>query len=75
MTEYNEKEDRVSATNWLSGEKLLHEIDRLSFAYSCLRVLFQPGSNEMELFENASRGFRCHVDYLHDSVRRLVRAK
>lgn len=73
MTEYNEKEDRVSANNWWHSAELLHELDALSFAFASLRPLLAKGSCEAEIFENASKGFRYRVDYLHDSMRRVLR--
>ena len=73
VTEYNDEKDRVAANNWLCARAALAELDQLSFAYSALaEQCGAPGSFERENAKNANRGFRCRVDYLHDSLRRVL---
>jgi hypothetical protein len=71
MTEYNTKEDRVSATNWHQWDSALRELDALSFAVSAIVSQFPSGSNELENGHNAWLGIRHRIDHLHDSLRRL----
>ena len=76
MTEYNEKEDRVSATSWLGPTDALAQLDALQFSFAALaKRVGEQGSYERRIAELASDGFRHRVDYLHDSFRRLVKNK
>lgn len=74
MTEYNEKEDRVSANNWFNGKEALAELEHLKFSVSALvAMVTKSGTHEREIADLASRGFDRRADYLHDSLRRLLR--
>jgi len=64
--------DRVAATIHLSKNDALAELDALKFAFSSTIVLTRPGSNERELAENVHKGINVRIDYLHDSLRRLL---
>lgn len=72
MTEFNDKRDRIRANNWFTAEQCLQELDKLRFGISSFVVLHQQGSNEYEISENAVRGVKARIDYLHDSLRRLL---
>ncbi len=74
MTEYNEKEDRVEANNWHTGTEMLAALDALKFAFAALAsTCGSPGSYEGQMAALACDGFRRRVDYLHDSLRRIVK--
>jgi hypothetical protein len=76
MTEYNDKQDRISATMWFSANQALHELDDISFAVGAIvATCTHPGSNEREMASNAALGIRRRIDYLHDSFRRLLEGK
>jgi hypothetical protein len=73
FSEWNTKSDRVPANNWLSGQSLLRYLDDLGMAVSALAAHgHKPGSHEQEMAENARRGIQHRIDYLHDSLRRLL---
>ena len=75
MTEYNEKADRVSANNWFCSKGALAELDALQFAYAAMALQCgEKGSCQRETATNAAIGFRHRVDYLHDSLRRLLKS-
>jgi len=70
------KTDRVSATNWLSGADLIRAVEGLKWSYSALRpIVGTPGSNEREIFDTAAKGFSARVDYILDSLDRVVGLK
>lgn len=64
--------NKTTATQFFDREQALRELDSLTFAYQSLELFFPKGSCEMEIFNNASNGFRKRIDYLHDSFRRLL---
>jgi hypothetical protein len=65
-----------SATMWLSKEKAMRELFDLKFAFEALaQQCGTPGSYEREMATNASGGFGRRVDYLHDSIARLLKDK
>jgi hypothetical protein len=70
------KTDRVSATNWLSGQDLIQAVTGLKHSYYALRpIVGTPGSHEREIFDTAARGFAARVDYILDSLDRIVEGK
>lgn len=72
MNELKDPKDRVSATTWFNAGQAIHELDRLKFAIASLAEQAKPGSFEREMADNAVLGIRCRIDYLHDSLRRLL---
>ena len=73
MTEFNEKDDKIVANNWFDAKEALAELDALKFAVASLVVTAgSEGSCEHENASNAYRGIRARIDYLHDSLRRLL---
>jgi hypothetical protein len=75
MTEYNDKADRIEANNWFGAKEALAALDALKFSFSALASQCgTPGSNERQLADLATQGFRHRVDYLHDSLRRLLKS-
>ncbi len=64
--------DRINANNWLGKEDAFLELDALKFSASSLIQQYPKGSHERELAENAVRGIRHRIDYLHDSFRKLL---
>jgi hypothetical protein len=75
MTEFNVMKDRISATNWLSAQSALQELDDLKFAVTAMSERFTKGASEAEMARNASIGIKHRIDYLHDSLRRLLEKK
>ncbi len=74
MTEFNEKEDRVSANNWFDAKDALAELDNLKWAVAALaESVSDRGSAKYEMAMNAKQGIRARIDYLHDSLRRLLK--
>lgn len=73
MTEYNDPKDRVEANNWFGPSGALAELDALKFAFSAIvDLVAKPGTNERETGQNACVGVRHRINYLHDSLRRLL---
>jgi len=76
MTEHNDKDDRVEANNWYDAKDALAALDRLKFAYgSLVEMTTKPGSCERENAFNAELGIKHRINYLHDSLRRLLKDK
>ena len=70
------KTDRVSATNWLSGQNLIQAVAGLKWSYAALRpIVGTPGSAEREIFDTSATGFDARVDYILDSLDRVVGLK
>lgn len=73
MSEFNWKHDRVPANNWFSRDSALRELDAICFAVSALsEQCGTVGSNEREMARNAYLGIRKRIDYLHDSLKRII---
>lgn len=66
-------EDRVSATNWFGKKDALMELDALKFAVASLVSGLPKGSHEAENASNAVAGIKRRIDFLHDSLRRLLK--
>lgn len=65
--------DRVAATGWIQGKDLIAAVAHLQWSFAALRPLVgAPGSSEREIFDLASKGFRAQVDYILDSLDRLI---
>ena len=76
FSEWNTKEDRVPANRWLTGNNLLRHVDDLGHAVSALAAAVgTPGSHEREMADNARLGIQRRIDYLHDSLRRLLKER
>ena len=65
--------DRTDATQFYGRDQALRELDALKWAVASLvHLLGHPGTHEQEVGENAARGIKWRIDYLHDSLRRLL---
>ena len=65
--------NRTDATQLFTKDQALHELDALKFAVAALvNTLAKPGTYEQEMGENAVRGIKQRLDYLHDSFRKLL---
>ncbi|MDR5776236.1 MULTISPECIES: hypothetical protein [unclassified Caballeronia] len=60
------------ATCWFSKEQALKELVDLGFAFSAIADMLPKGSYEREMAMNASRGVDRRIDYLHDSLVKLL---
>jgi hypothetical protein len=68
--------NRTDATQLFGKDQALYELDALKFSVAALvHLLGRPGSYEQELGENAARGIKQRLDYLHDSFRHLLEAQ
>ena len=62
-----------SPTMWLCEDKAIKELLDLKFAFAALvSMCGTAGSYEKEIAQNAERGFRRRIDYLHDSLLRII---
>ena len=61
-------ERRTTATSFLDRKQIAREVFDLRFALSSLEILFEEGSNEMQVFRNATKGIGARLDWLHDSL-------
>lgn len=60
------------ATCWFSKDQALKELVDLGFAFAAIADMLPKGSYEREMAMNASRGVHRRIDYLHDSLARLL---
>jgi hypothetical protein len=68
--------DRVRANNWLQRGQVIRAVEELKWSFAALLpIVGTPGSNEREIFELAVKGFRHKVDYIADSLDRLLEEK
>lgn len=64
---------RTNAEQFFDREQVLRELDDLKFAYASIVDLLPAGSFQRELADNATRGVRARLDYLHDSLSLLFK--
>lgn len=58
---------KTNATQFLSADQALNELDALKFSYRSIVELLPLGSFERETAQNAAKGIAARIDYLHDS--------
>lgn len=64
--------DRIQATAHLTARQCLDALDKLKFACASLIQPIGEGSYARENAENAVKGIDHRIDFLHDSLRRLL---